>query len=83
MVAAGTGGAGTHRELAGELGLTGGSQRRSFLMTDADPFDSASSNRVGERIQGVADQCEYMLDPDLLKHTHQEIRNRLCHLPLR
>ena len=83
MRAAGTGGAGTHRELSGELGLTGGSQRRSFFMTDANPFDAASSNRVGERIQGVADQREYMLDPDLLEHADEEIRNGLRHLPLR
>ena len=63
MVAAGTGGAGTHRELAGELGLAGGGQRRSFLMTDANPLDAASSNRVGEWIQGVADQCEICFTP--------------------
>jgi hypothetical protein len=36
MRAAGTRGAGTHRELSGELGLAGGGQRRSFLMTDFD-----------------------------------------------
>jgi len=51
MRAAGTGGAGTHRELAGELGLAGGGQSRSFLMTDTNPFDIASTERVGYRIQ--------------------------------
>ena len=46
-------------------------------MADTDPFDTASSNCIGEQIQGVADQCEYMLDPDSLEHMDQEIRNRL------
>jgi hypothetical protein len=46
-------------------------------MTDANPLDAASSNCVGEWIQGVADQCEYMLYPNLLEHPHQQIRNRL------
>ena len=60
-----------------------GGQRRSLLMTAANPFDMASPDRVGERIQGVADQREYMLDPDLLEHADEEIRNGLRHLPLR
>jgi hypothetical protein len=55
MSAPGTRGTGAYRELAGELGLPGRGQRRSLLMADADPFDSASSNRIGQRIQGVAD----------------------------
>src|ERR1700735_4902017 len=55
MSAAGSGRTCAYRELTGELGLTGGGKRRSFLMAHADPFDSASSNRIGERIQGVAD----------------------------
>ena len=47
MRAAGAGGAGTYRELSGELGLAGGGQRRSFLMTDTNPFDIASTDRIG------------------------------------
>jgi hypothetical protein len=47
MCAAGPRGAVTHRELSGELGLAGGGQRRSFLMTDTNPFDIASTERVG------------------------------------
>ena len=79
MRAAGTGGAGAHRELAGELGLAGGGQRRSFLMADADPFDAASPDRVGERVRGVADQSENMPDSDLFEHPDQEVGNRLRH----
>jgi hypothetical protein len=77
MRAAGTRGAGTHREVAGKLGLAGGGQRRSFLMSDANPFDTASSDRVSERIQRVTDQSEYLLDPYLFEHTDQDVRNRL------
>jgi len=77
MRAAGTRGAGTHREVAGKLGLAGGGQRRSFLMTDTNPFDIASTERVGERIQRVADQSKYLLDPGLFEHTDQDFRNRL------
>ena len=80
MSAAGAGGAGAHREVAGELGLAGGSERRSFLMADANPFDAASADRVGERVQRVADEPEYMFDPDLLEYTDQDIRDRLRHL---
>ncbi len=51
MGAARAGGAGTHRELAGKLGLAGGGERRAFLMADADPLDLAVPDRIGERIE--------------------------------
>jgi hypothetical protein len=82
MGAAGAGRPGAHCELAGELGLAGGGERCALLVADADPFDAASTNRVRQRVQGVADQPEYVPDTDLLKHTDQDIRNRLRHLPL-
>jgi hypothetical protein len=50
MSTAGTCGAGTHPEATGELGLAGGGQRRAFLVTHADPFYLAASNRVREGI---------------------------------
>jgi hypothetical protein len=37
----------------------------------------AASDRVGERIQRVADQSEYVLDPDLFEHTDQDVCDRL------
>ena len=79
MGAAGTGGAGADREAAGELGLTGGGQRRALLVADADPFDVAASNRVGERIERIADQAEDLPDADLLERSDQHIRNRSRH----
>jgi hypothetical protein len=45
-------------------------------MTDANPFDMASSDRVGERIQRVPDQSEYLPDPDPFERTDQNVRNR-------
>jgi hypothetical protein len=82
MRAAGAGGAGAHRKPAGKLGLTGGRKRRAFLVTDADPLDVASPNRVGERIERIADQSENMLDTDLPEHIDQYVRHRLGHLRL-
>ena len=76
MGAARAGRAGADAEPAGELGLAGGGQRRAFLMTDADPFDLAAPDRVGERIERVADQSEDMFDADLLEHANQKFRNR-------
>ena len=80
MRAAGASGTGAHAEAAREFGLTGGGQRRAFLMPDADPFDLAPPNRIRKRIEGIADQSEYVLDADLFEHADQKFRNRLGHL---
>ena len=82
MVTAGAGGAGTDREATGQLGLAGRSECRSFLVADTDPLDLAAPDGVGKRVERVADQAEYLLDPDLLKHADQNVRNCLCHLSL-
>ncbi len=77
MIAAGAGGAGAHRKLPGELGLARGGQRRALFMTDADPFDLASPYRIGQRIEGIADQSEDVFDTDLFEHADQLARHRL------
>jgi hypothetical protein len=51
-------------------------------MADADPFDSAASNRIGERIEGVTDQSEDLLDPDLFEYADQDVRHCLRHVLL-
>jgi hypothetical protein len=48
-------------------------------VANADPFDVAATDCVGKRVQRIADQSENVLDPDLLKHADQNIRNRLRH----
>jgi hypothetical protein len=55
-----------------EPGLAGRGERCTFLVTDADPFDVAASDRVGERIKRVADQSEDVLDHDLFEHANQD-----------
>jgi len=50
MSAAGPRRAGADRKPAGKLGLAGSGERRSFLMADADPFNVAAADRIGERI---------------------------------
>ena len=77
MIAAGAGGAGANRQLAGELGLAGGGKGRALFMTDADPFDLASPHRIGQRIEGIADQSEYLFDADLFERVDQLTRNCL------
>jgi hypothetical protein len=51
MSAAGPGRAGAYSKTAGEFGLAGRSQRRTFLVTDADPFDFAAPNGIGDWIE--------------------------------
>jgi hypothetical protein len=46
-------------------------------MADTDPFNISAADRIGERIERVANQCENMLDPNLLKHANHDVRDRL------
>src|SRR5882672_475147 len=62
-----------------ELGLAGEGVRRAFLVADADPFDVAAANRIGERIERVADQSEDVLDADLFERANQNACYRLRH----
>ena len=64
---------------AGSLGLTGGGQRRAFLMPHPDPLNRAAPDRIGEGIKRIPDQSEHMLDADLLERADQNIRNCLRH----
>jgi hypothetical protein len=42
-------------------------------VADADPFDFAVANSVGERIERVANEAEYVRDANLLEHVDQSI----------
>jgi hypothetical protein len=79
MGAAGSRRTGADRKPASKLGLAGGGERRSFLMADTNPFNIGAADRIGERIERVANQCENMLDPNLLKHANHDVRDRLGH----
>jgi hypothetical protein len=78
----GAGRAGTDCEATAQLGLAGHSECRSFLVADTDPLDLAASDGVGKRVERVADQAEYLLDPAQFKHADQNVCNCLCHLSL-
>ena len=82
MIAAGAGGAGTNRKPPGQFCLAGGGEGRAFFVADADPFDLAAPHRIGQRIEGIADQSEDLLDADLFEHANQLPCDRLCHCPL-
>jgi len=48
-------------------------------MAHADPLDAAAAHRVGERIEGVADQGEDLLHADLLERADKHVRDGLRH----
>ena len=66
MGAAGPGRSATDSQPARELRLARGRERRPFFVADADPFDFAVANSVGERIERVANEAEYVRDANLL-----------------
>jgi hypothetical protein len=68
-----------HQHAVWELGLPGGRERCSLLMADTDPLYLAAANRVGERIERIADEAEDMLDADLLKRSNHHVRNGSRH----
>jgi hypothetical protein len=70
MGAAGSGRAAADREPAGKLGLSGGGERRPFLVADADPFNIAVTDGICERIKRVANQAEYVRDADLFERAN-------------
>jgi hypothetical protein len=71
MGAAGSGRPATDAEPTGELCLSRGRKRRPFLMAEADPFDFAVANSVGDRIKRVANEAEYVRDVNLFEHVDQ------------
>ncbi len=73
MIAAGACCTRAHSKPAGKFCLASGGEGRAFFMTDADPFDLASSHRIGQRVERVADQSENAFDADLLEHANQKL----------
>ena len=71
MGAAGPGCSATDAEPTGELCLARGRERRPFLMADADPFNFAVANSVGEWIKRVANKTKYLPDANLFENVDQ------------
>jgi hypothetical protein len=67
----------TDGEPTSELCLAGGRECRPFLVTDADPFDFAVTDCVGERIKRVANETKYVPDANLFEHVDQGTGHRL------
>ena len=82
MGTAGASRASAYGEPTSKLCLAGGGQRGAFLVSDSDPLDVASADRIGERVERVADQSEDMLDANPLQHIDQNICDCLRHLQL-
>ncbi len=63
-----------HAEPPGQLGLAGGGERGTLLVADADPFEAvAVADRVGERIERVADDAEHLGDADIGKGGNEQV----------
>jgi hypothetical protein len=46
-------------------------------MADADPFNFAVANGVGDRIKRIADKPEYLPDTNLFEHVDQSTGDSL------
>ena len=61
----------TDAEPTGELCLARCRERRPFFVADADPFNVAVADSVGEWIKRVANETEYVLDANLFERLNQ------------
>src|SRR5215831_10579736 len=67
-------GAGTDRQLTGQLRLAGRGECRHFLMAHMHPFDRAPAAQcLREAVQAVAHDAEDTLGASLLQRCHNEI----------
>src|SRR5215472_12363364 len=67
-------GAGTDRQLTGQLRLAGRGECRHFLMAHMHPFDRApAAQYLREAVQAVAHDAEDTLGASLLQRCHNEI----------
>jgi hypothetical protein len=61
MIATGSCCSAADTESACEFGLSGGGERRAFLMAHADPLDPVlPADRIGERVERVTDDSEHL-----------------------
>ena len=69
-----------HRQRAGQMRLGAGGESRDLLVTDVDPLDRlAAPERIGDRIEAVADNPVDPLDPGCGKRCDELIGNALRH----
>ena len=72
--------AGADRELAGQMRLGAGRERRDLLVPDMDPLDLAlPADGVGQAVQAVADNAVDPLDARRGEGLGELVCNGLCH----
>ncbi len=76
MQIAGTAASGADRELAGQMRLGAGRKRAGLLVAHMHPVDAADPpQRIGEAVQGVADDTIDALDAGLLQRLRHVVGN--------
>src|SRR5262245_54779239 len=80
--AAGTGRARAYTEAAGQFGLSCSGECRTLLMPHPDPLYLAAADRITQRIEGITNQAEDLLNTDLFEHADQDVCYHLSHLGL-
>src|SRR5215475_8380087 len=78
--AAGTGRARAYTEAAGQFGLACSGECRALLMPHPDPLHLAAADRITQRIKGITNQAEDLLNTDLFEHADQDVCYHLSHL---
>src|SRR5262245_14110785 len=78
--AAGTGRARAYTEAAGQFGLSCSGECRALLMPHPDPLYLAAADRITQRIEGITNQAEDLLNTDLFEHADQDVCYHLSHL---
>jgi tetrahydromethanopterin S-methyltransferase subunit G len=80
MKVAGSAASGTDGELARQVGLGAGSERRGLLIAHVDPADLAeAAKRVAEAIEAVANHAVNAFYADLSQRRGDKIGGSSCH----
>src|SRR5262249_62152367 len=80
--AAGTCRARADAEAAGQFGLSCSGECRTLLMPHPDPLYLAAADRITQRIEGITNQADDLLNTDLFAHAHKDVCYHFSHLGL-
>ena len=68
-----------HRELAGGQGVGARGKRSGFLVAYVNPLDVGLTQRISNRVEGVADNTVNALHALLFQGLNELLRKSLCH----
>ena len=72
------GGPGAYPKPTGQFGLTGGGERRPFLMSHPEPGESLfAPDRISERIERIAHDTEHLSDAQFRQRRGQQLAHCL------